>query len=448
MWELYTPRRRHCIDEILITPTLTPTQSPTPAGSSTPVPETESPAPGTETPAPAPGTASPDGATFDPGHTPSRDDPTATSLPTASPAPTVSPTLSPSPTHIYASDTVVAQYPAPGTELMANETVNLFFYDVDKITPRKKMYLEFPSDQITGNACSVRIEAVMTDGNQTAEVVHLAPNVSADQFPLEYEIPMSLNQAPTKVYIYIGEVGGDTKLYKSHQRIMNDGIILKGVGGLYHVWVPDCACVYRCGARGIFRKELRKPLIGDAVSIDERNDAQKTAAIAEIAPRRNELRRPAVANVDQLLFAAASANPKPDLLLLDKMIVMAERKNIEFILLISKSDQDPDAAESIFAQYAPAVKCFITSARDRESFLPVMEALDGLRTVVAGQSGAGKSTFINTIAGRRLRIRAVSAKNGARTPHHTAFRAFYGNGWLSEAYFFDRFSRLQHAGIR
>lgn len=203
------------IDEILITPTLTPTQSPTPAGSSTPVPETESPAPGTETPAPAPGTASPDGATFDPGHTPSGDDPTATSLPTASPAPTASPTLSPSPTHIYASDTVVAQYPAPGTELMANETVNLFFYDVDKITPRKKMYLEFPSDQITGNACSVRIEAVMTDGNQTAEVVHLAPNVSADQFPLEYEIPMSLNQAPTKVYIYIGEVGGDTKLYKA-----------------------------------------------------------------------------------------------------------------------------------------------------------------------------------------------------------------------------------------
>lgn len=197
------------IDEILITPTLTPTQSPTPAGSSTPVPETESPAPGTETPAPAPGTASPDGATFDPGHTPSGDDPTATSLPTASP------TLSPSPTHIYASNTVVAQYPAPGTELMANETVNLFFYDVDKITPRKKMYLEFPSDQITGNACSVRIEAVMTDGNQTAEVVHLAPNVSADQFPLEYEIPMSLNQAPTKVYIYIGEVGGDTKLYKA-----------------------------------------------------------------------------------------------------------------------------------------------------------------------------------------------------------------------------------------
>ena len=55
----------------------------------------------------------------------------------------------------------------------------------------------------------------MTDGNQTAEVVHLAPNVSADQFPLEYEIPMSLNQAPTKVYIYIGEVGGDTKLYKA-----------------------------------------------------------------------------------------------------------------------------------------------------------------------------------------------------------------------------------------
>lgn len=205
------------IDEILVTPTPTSTQSPTPAQSSTPtpMPETESPAPDTGSSAPATGTASPDGATFDPEHTPSEDSPTATSLPTASSAPTASPTPSPSPTHIYASNTVVAQYPAPGTELMANETVNLFFYDVDKITPRKKMYLEFPSDQITGNACSVRIEAVMTDGNQTAEVVHMAPNVSADQFPLEYEIPMSLNQAPTKVYIYIGEVGGDTKLYKA-----------------------------------------------------------------------------------------------------------------------------------------------------------------------------------------------------------------------------------------
>ena len=148
---------------------------------------------------------------------------------------------------------------------------------------------------------------------------------------------------------------------------MAKGVILKGVGGLYHVWSQDSDSIYQCSARGIFRKDSRKPLIGDAVTICEINEHYKTAAIVEIAPRRNELRRPAVANIDKLLFAAASANPKPDLFLLDKMIIEAELKHIEFLLMISKSDQDPTGAGELYAQYSPAVKCFVTSAEQKES---------------------------------------------------------------------------------
>lgn len=207
------------IDNLLVTATPTPTPSqsatPTPPPTASPSPE---PTEGPETQTPAPQTGDiPADATFDPQHTPEEGDNTAASSTPGTPAPPTAPptsTPTPSPTHTYASDRIVSQYPAPGTEVMANETVNLYFYDPGKITPRKKMYLDFPSDQITGSACSVRIEAVMTDSNKAAEVVHMEPSVPADKFPLEYQIPVSLNKAPTKVYIYIGEVGGDMKLYK------------------------------------------------------------------------------------------------------------------------------------------------------------------------------------------------------------------------------------------
>ena len=200
---------------------------------------------------------------------------------------------------------------------------------------------------------------------------------------------------------------------------MAKGVILKGVGGLYHVWSQDSDSIYQCSARGIFRKDSRKPLIGDAVTICEINEHYKTAAIVEIAPRRNELRRPAVANIDKLLFAAASANPKPDLFLLDKMIIEAQLKHIEFLLMISKSDQDPTGAGELYAQYSPAVKCFVTSAEQKESILPIMESIDGSRTVVAGQSGAGKSTFINNIAGCCLMDTGGLSEKTGRGRHTT-----------------------------
>ena len=192
------------IDDLLTTPTPSQSSSATPSSSPTTAP-TASPSPQTPTISPD---DIPADLTVDPEHTPDVGENTGSADPTTGTpmqSPTVTPTQSatplPVPTHTYASDKVVAQYPAAGTEIMANETVNLYFYDVDKITPRKKMYLEFPADFITGNACFVRIEAVMTDSNRAAEIVYMGPSVPSDKFPLEYEIPMSLNKAPTKVYI-------------------------------------------------------------------------------------------------------------------------------------------------------------------------------------------------------------------------------------------------------
>lgn len=199
----------------------TPSPTPTPTVEITPEPETE-----TETPEVSDGT-------YDPDWTPNPDDPTDSPepgdgtgyetetppetempTPTPTPTPTPKPTSTPTPTHTYASDKVVAQYPAPGTEVMINEKVNLYFYDVNKITPRKKLVFNFPEGSITGTACYVRIEAVMTDSNKPAEVVFMDPALKTEKFPLEYEVPVSLNGAPTKVSIYIGEQGGTPWLYK------------------------------------------------------------------------------------------------------------------------------------------------------------------------------------------------------------------------------------------
>lgn len=200
---------------------------------------------------------------------------------------------------------------------------------------------------------------------------------------------------------------------------MVKGIILKGVGGLYSVWVENSGRVYQCTARGIFRKDAKKPLIGDNVTLSEIDEKNETAAIVEIAPRKSELRRPAVANVDKLIFTAASSNPKPDLLLLDKLIVSAEIMGIEFVLMISKSDQDMEYAEEIVEQYSPAVKCFITSAQNKESFLPVVKYIEGSTTVIAGQSGAGKSTFINSIAGKEVMYTGDLSEKTGRGKHTT-----------------------------
>ena len=200
---------------------------------------------------------------------------------------------------------------------------------------------------------------------------------------------------------------------------MDKGIILKGVGGLYSVWTDSAGEIYRCTARGIFRKDSKKPLIGDKVILSEIDDNNKTAAIVEIAPRKSELRRPAVANVDKLIFVAAASNPKPDLLLLDKMIVSAEMVGIELVLMISKSDQDREYAEEIVKQYSPAVKCFITSAKNKESFLPIVKYIEGSTAVIAGQSGAGKSTFINCITGKELMDTGNLSEKTGRGKHTT-----------------------------
>ena len=105
------------------------------------------------------------------------------------------------------------------------------------------------------------------------------------------------------------------------------GKIVKGIAGFYYIHVVESG-VYECKAKGVFRKERIKPLVGDRAEIEVLDEEGKTGNVVKILPRKNELIRPAAANIDQSLVVFAAAKPSPHFNLLDRFLVMMERKQI------------------------------------------------------------------------------------------------------------------------
>ena len=113
------------------------------------------------------------------------------------------------------------------------------------------------------------------------------------------------------------------------------GKIVKGIAGFYYVHVVEFG-LYECKAKGVFRKEKIKPLVGDNVEIDILDEAEKKGNIVEVLERKNELIRPAVANIDQALVVFAVTKPKPHFNLLDRFLIMMESKGIPVVLCFNK----------------------------------------------------------------------------------------------------------------
>ena len=116
-----------------------------------------------------------------------------------------------------------------------------------------------------------------------------------------------------------------------------NGKIVKGIAGFYYVHVVGSG-VYECKAKGIFRKDKIKPLVGDNVELEVLDKEEKLGNIIRILPRQNELIRPAVANIDQALVVFAVCKPSPHYNLLDRFLVMMESKGVPVVLCFNKED--------------------------------------------------------------------------------------------------------------
>lgn len=177
-----------------------------------------------------------------------------------------------------------------------------------------------------------------------------------------------------------------------------EGRIVKGIAGFYYVCGED-GIVYECKAKGVFRREQKKPLVGDMVTIDVLDENPPTGNIIRLQQRKNELIRPAVANVDQALIIFAMTDPKPNFHLLDRFLVMMGRQDIPCLLCMNKADLAAQAEqEDVLRQYAGAgCGALFTSAKTGSGMEELRIRLKGKTTTVAGPSGVGKSSIVNGI---------------------------------------------------
>lgn len=200
------------------------------------------------------------------------------------------------------------------------------------------------------------------------------------------------------------------------------GKIIKGIAGFYYVHTGSG--IYECHARGIFRKECRKPLAGDDVMIDVTDEPGKIGSICEILPRRNSLIRPAVANIDQAVVIFSIHRPEPVWDLLDRFILMMGYADIKSYICINKDDLSKQSeADSICSMYrGSGCKVLFTSTINGTGMDELQAVLKGKTTAVAGPSGVGKSSIINTLTGTdHMETGEISRRveRGRQTTRHT-----------------------------
>ena len=200
------------------------------------------------------------------------------------------------------------------------------------------------------------------------------------------------------------------------------GKIIKGIAGFYYVQTEDK--LYECKAKGIFRNKKMKPLVGDNVEIDILDETEQEGNITKIYERHNELIRPAVSNVDQALIIFAAKNPKPNYNLLDRFLVMMERKEIPVVLCFNKTDiaSHPEIAELKEVYTGCGYPVIFTSAKEEENISELKSLLKGKTTSIAGPSGVGKSSLINLLQSEvKMETGSISKKidRGKHTTRHS-----------------------------
>ncbi|NLJ58606.1 MAG: ribosome small subunit-dependent GTPase A [Tissierellia bacterium] len=228
---------------------------------------------------------------------------------------------------------------------------------------------------------------------------------------------------------------------------MIKGIIIRGVGGNYYVDIGNK--VVECRARGLFRLKNIKPLVGDKVLIRITEEDEDAGYIEEVLERTNEIKRPSIANVEQLIVIFAVRSPDPDYLLLDKLLIAAELNHINPIICFNKFDlAEEGQEEDILNIYKnTAYKIIFTSKYNKESIKELKTILRDKLNVFSGPSGVGKSSLLNALQPDfYLQTGEISEKlrRGRHTTRHAEIYKFSFGGYAVDT---PGFSSFQLEGI-
>lgn len=214
------------------------------------------------------------------------------------------------------------------------------------------------------------------------------------------------------------------------------GKIVKGISGFYYVHVVGSG-IYECKAKGIFRRQNMKPLVGDNVDIEIISQADRTGNVTRILQRQNMLIRPAVANVDQALLIFAAASPAPNFGLIDRFLVMMAYQKIPVLICLNKCDLVEETMRERFKDIYRDSGCrlLFASAKEHSGIEALMQELEGRTTTVAGPSGVGKSSLINLLAPQAcMETGEISRKieRGRHTTRHAQLIHIGANSYIMD----------------
>ena len=209
------------------------------------------------------------------------------------------------------------------------------------------------------------------------------------------------------------------------------GKIIKGIGGFYYVEAEGK--LYSCKAKGIFRNENIKPLIGDEVRISVIDGEKLEGSVDDILPRRNQLIRPALANIDMIIIVQAYAKPAPQLYLLDRYLVSVDSLDIPIGIIFNKADLGQKNYEGIYS--SAGYKVFSTSVKTGEGMDELRRFIDGKCIAFAGPSGVGKSSITNYLcpqASMETGVISRKIERGKHTTRHSELFRLGGNTFICD----------------
>jgi len=225
-----------------------------------------------------------------------------------------------------------------------------------------------------------------------------------------------------------------------------EGLIVKLLGGFYYVETSNG--IYECRARGRFRKNEESPVVGDRVTLSIIDD--KTGAVDTVLPRKNKLRRPPLSNLDQLFLVISMKDPVPNVMMVDKLLAICEHQKIRPVLVLTKTDL---AAADVFEKiYRSAGYPVLTGSIEEDGFVEEAKTLlAGKISAFAGNTGVGKSTFLNRICPElQLQTGETSQKlgRGRHTTRHVELFSLKDGGYVADTPGFGTMDVMQYDIIR